>query len=88
MCCRRLKYRLIYIDSSFLSYLLIRTRRLVHLTFWMVLHPLYSLVHLLERVITIRFEFAHRAVIGVHGDLFFVTDLEQGGMLLHNLDRG
>lgn len=54
----------------------------------MVLHPLYSLVHLLERVITIRFEFAHRAVIGVHGDLFFVTDLEQGGMLLHNLDRG
>ena len=52
----------------------------------MVFHPLYSFVHLLKSVILIGLELAHCAVIGVDWDLFFVTDIEKCGRLLHNLN--
>jgi hypothetical protein len=52
---------------------------------WTVLHPPYSLVHLLKRIVVLRFKLAHRTVIGIYRNLFFVVHLKQGGLLLHDL---
>jgi hypothetical protein len=80
-----LKYYLIYTESLFSYCSLRRTRRLVCEVLWIILHSLDSLVHLFKCVIMLCFEFAHRTVIGVHWDLFFVAELEKGGLLVHNL---
>jgi hypothetical protein len=42
-----------------------------------VSHPSHSLIYLLEGVITVRLELAHRAMVGIHWYLFFMLDLEQ-----------
>lgn len=69
-----------------LQSLLRHTRLLSRDALWTLPHPLHSLVHLLKRIITLRFELAHRTVIGVDRDLFFVVRIEQGRMLLHDLN--
>jgi hypothetical protein len=46
----------------------------------------HSLVNFVEGVVVSFLELAYRTVIGVHWNLFLVVDLEQGRMLLHNLD--
>lgn len=38
-----------------------------------------------DGIITLRFELAHRTVIGVHRNLFFVVDFEESGMLFNDL---
>jgi hypothetical protein len=49
-------------------------------------HPSNSLVDLLKRVIAVYLELAHRCMISVDRNLFFVLNLEQGGVLLDDLD--
>ena len=50
-----------------------------------LLHPFHPLVHFLKSIIIVRFELAHHTVIGIDRNLFFVINLKQSRMLLHDL---
>ena len=82
----KLKYHLTYTESPFRmlfieTYPTVRSSLIVD-----ILHPLDSLIHLLKCIILIGLELAHRTMIGVDRDLFFVTNLEKSRMLLYSLN--